>query len=118
MLAAVLAANTEPDRFAAMAPVIMSTPARPELGEELKNSFCRTDPGTARVFARATFLSDNRTGLPKITVPTLMGNAARTPSLPRPVGQITHQQLAGSVLVTLDATGHSPHLSAPVTPRR
>ena len=29
---------------AAMAPVIMGNPDRPELGEELTNSFCRTDP--------------------------------------------------------------------------
>ena len=48
---------------AAMAPVIMGNPDRPELGEELTNSFCRTDPRIARVFARATFLSDNRADL-------------------------------------------------------
>ncbi|MEV8614771.1 hypothetical protein AB0383_43890 [Amycolatopsis sp. NPDC051373] len=53
MLAAVLAANTEPDRFAAMAPVIMSTPARPELGEELKNSFCRSQDAIAPQARRA-----------------------------------------------------------------
>jgi pimeloyl-ACP methyl ester carboxylesterase len=29
---------------AAMAPVIMGNPDRPELGQELTNSFCRTDP--------------------------------------------------------------------------
>ena len=48
---------------AAMAPVIMGNPDRPELGEELTNSFCRTDPTIARVFARTTFLSDNRADL-------------------------------------------------------
>ena len=48
---------------AAMAPVIMGNPDRPELGEELTNSFCRTDPDMARVFARATFLSDSRDDL-------------------------------------------------------
>ena len=48
---------------AAMAPVIMGNPDRPELGQELTNSFCRTDPQIARVFARATFLSDNRDDL-------------------------------------------------------
>ncbi|MDP9816459.1 sigma-B regulation protein RsbQ [Spirilliplanes yamanashiensis] len=39
----------------AMAPVIMGNPERPELGEELTNSFCRTDPAIARQFARVTF---------------------------------------------------------------
>src|ERR1700685_3261355 len=37
---------------AAMAPVIMGNPERPELGEELTNSFCRTDPAVARGFAQ------------------------------------------------------------------
>src|SRR5262245_45161873 len=50
----------------AMAPVIMGNPDRPELGEELTNSFCRTDPEIARRFARVTFLSDNRTDLPRL----------------------------------------------------
>jgi hypothetical protein len=31
-----------------MAPVIMGNPERPELAEELANSFCRTDPAIAR----------------------------------------------------------------------
>src|SRR6266851_5164249 len=43
-----------------MAPAIMGNPDRPELGEELTNSFCRTDPDIARQFAAVTFSSDNR----------------------------------------------------------
>ncbi len=38
----------------AMAPVIMGNPDRPELGAELTNSFCRTDPEIASKFARVT----------------------------------------------------------------
>jgi sigma-B regulation protein RsbQ len=49
--------------FACKTPVIMGNPERPELGEELANSFCRTDPRIARAFARTTFLSDNRASL-------------------------------------------------------
>ena len=48
---------------AAMAPVIMGNADRPELGEELTNSFCRTDPDIAKEFARVTFNSDNRADL-------------------------------------------------------
>ncbi|SDB49959.1 alpha/beta hydrolase fold, partial [Bauldia litoralis] len=47
----------------AMAPVIMANQDRPDLSEELTNSFCRTDPEIAKQFARATFLSDNRRDL-------------------------------------------------------
>ena len=56
---------------AQMAPAIMGNPDRPELGEELTNSFCRTDPEIAKAFARVTFTSDNRDDLAKIDVPTL-----------------------------------------------
>ncbi|MGO8658574.1 alpha/beta hydrolase, partial [Rhizobium ruizarguesonis] len=52
---------------AAIAPVIMGNPDRPELGEELTNSFCRTDPEIAKAFARVTFTSDNRSDLPEVT---------------------------------------------------
>ncbi len=54
----------------AMAPVIMGNPDRPELGAELTESFCRTDPRIARHFARVTFLSDNRADLGEVRVPT------------------------------------------------
>ena len=41
----------------------MGNADRPELGEELTNSFCRADPEIAAHFARVTFLSDNRADL-------------------------------------------------------
>ncbi|MEV6477871.1 alpha/beta hydrolase [Streptomyces sp. NPDC051657] len=98
---------------ATMAPVIMGNPERPELGQELTNSFCRTDPEIARVFARVTFLSDNRADLPNVTVPTLIAESARDTIAPREVGAFVHAQIPGSELVTLDSTGHCPQLSAP-----
>jgi sigma-B regulation protein RsbQ len=98
---------------AAMAPVIMGNPERPALGEELKNSFCATDPDMARVFARTTFLSDSRDELKDVRVPTLVLECTRDVIAPREVGAFVHHAVPGSVLVTLDATGHCPHLSAP-----
>ncbi|WP_030812079.1 alpha/beta fold hydrolase [Streptomyces sp. NRRL F-2799] len=98
---------------AAMAPVIMGNADRPELGEELKNSFCATDPDMARVFARTTFLSDSRNDLKSVTVPTLVLECTQDVIAPREVGAFVHQAIPGSRLVTLDATGHCPHLSAP-----
>jgi sigma-B regulation protein RsbQ len=98
---------------AAMAPVIMGNPDRPELGEELTDSFCRTDPAVARVFARATFLSDNRADLAAVTVPTLVVQSARDAIAPPEVGRFTADRISGARLVTLDATGHCPQLSAP-----
>jgi sigma-B regulation protein RsbQ len=98
---------------AAMAPAIMGNPERPELGRELTNSFCRTDPKVARVFARATFLSDNRRDLAAVTVPTLIAQCSNDAIAPLEVGAFVHARIAGSELVTLPATGHCPQLSAP-----
>jgi sigma-B regulation protein RsbQ len=98
---------------ATMAPVIMGNPDRPELGQELTNSFCRTDPTIARSFARATFLSDNRADLAGISVPTLVVQCATDAIAPPEVGAFVHGSIADSQLVTLDATGHCPQLSAP-----
>ena len=97
----------------AMAPVIMGMPERPELGEELTNSFCRTDPEIARHFARVTFLSDNRADLSSVTVPTLVLQCSHDVIAPRSVGEYVSQAIPDSRLVVLAATGHCPNLSAP-----
>ncbi|MBO1283871.1 alpha/beta hydrolase [Streptomyces sampsonii] len=97
----------------AMAPVIMGNPDRPELGEELTNSFCRTDPQIARVFARVTFLSDNRADLAAVRVPTLVAQCSYDAIAPPEVGAFVHAHIPGSRLVTLNATGHCPQLAAP-----
>ncbi len=98
---------------AAMAPVIMGNPDQPDLAEELTNSFCRTDPDIARHFARTTFTSDNRADLAHVTVPTLILQCREDIIAPAAVGAFVQKAIAGSVLVTLDATGHCPNLSAP-----
>ncbi|MET7644196.1 alpha/beta hydrolase [Streptomyces sp. NPDC005426] len=98
---------------AAMGPVIMGNDDRPELGEELAASFCATDPDMARVFARTTFLSDSRNDLKSVAVPTLVLECRQDVIAPREVGAYVHAAIAGSRLVTLDATGHCPQLSAP-----
>jgi sigma-B regulation protein RsbQ len=97
----------------AMAPVIMGRPDRPELGEELANSFCRTDPAIARQFARTTFLSDNRQDLARVPVRTLILQCANDVIAPQAVGEYVHDHVPNSVLVNMKATGHCPNLSAP-----
>lgn len=95
-----------------LAPVIMGNPERPELGEELTASFCSIDPSIARHFARVTFLSDNRRDLAKVTVPTLILQSLDDVIAPEHVGAYVAEQIAGSTIVTLPATGHIPTLSA------
>jgi sigma-B regulation protein RsbQ len=96
-----------------MAPVIMGNAERPELGEELTNSFCQADPEIAKHFARTTFLSDNRTDLPNLKTKTLILQCTDDAIAPVEVGTYVHQQIAGSSMVLLEATGHCPNLSAP-----
>ncbi len=98
---------------AAMAPTIMGNANRPELGEELTNSFCRTDPEIAKQFAHVTFNSDNRDDLQKLSIPTLILQCSEDVIAPLAVGDYVHKQVRDSKLVVLKATGHCPNLSAP-----
>ncbi len=96
-----------------IAPVVMGTPDRPELGQELTASFCRADPAIARHFARTTFRSDNRADLDRVRTPALVLQCRDDALAPPEVGDYVHAHLRGSELVVLDAQGHCPNLSAP-----
>jgi sigma-B regulation protein RsbQ len=98
---------------AAMAPTIMGNPDRPELGKELENSFCRTDPEIAKHFARVTFTSDNRADLAGLPTRTLILQCSDDVIAPLAVGEFVHRSLPNSELVQMQATGHCPNLSAP-----
>jgi sigma-B regulation protein RsbQ len=97
----------------AMAPAIMANADRPELGQELTNSFCRTDPEIAKHFARVTFLSDNREDLSAVNIPTLILQCTDDIIAPPAVGEFIRARMTNSELVQLNATGHCPNLSAP-----
>jgi len=96
-----------------MAPMIMGNPDRPELGQELTNSFCRTDPEIAKAFARVTFTSDNRKDLPSVTIPTLVLQCSEDIIASQEVGEFVNRNISDSRMIVLKATGHCPNLSAP-----
>jgi sigma-B regulation protein RsbQ len=96
-----------------LAPAIMKNPDRPELGEELTESFCSTDPVIARRFAEATFFADNREDLPKVRVPSLILQCSEDMIAPAEVGAYVHRALSGSTFRQMKATGHCPHMSHP-----
>jgi len=101
-----------------LAPAIMGAPNRPDLRDELTNSFCRNDPEIARHFACVTFLSDHRPDVPKSTVPSLVLQCSDDLIAPRTVGEWLHRHLAGSSLAVIDNVGHCPHMSAPTASSR
>jgi sigma-B regulation protein RsbQ len=96
-----------------MAPAIMGVPNRPELRQELTDSFCRNDPEIAKHFARVTFLSDHRADLPRSRTPALILQCSDDLIAPRAVGDYLHRHLPNSSLHVIDNVGHCPHLSAP-----
>jgi sigma-B regulation protein RsbQ len=96
-----------------LAPAIMANGDRPELGAELTESFCSTDPVIARRFAEATFFSDNREDLRKVAVPSLVLQCSEDIIAPTAVGEYVHRQTPRSTFRQMRATGHCPHMSAP-----
>ncbi|KQV82122.1 alpha/beta hydrolase [Rhizobium sp. Root1220] len=98
---------------AAMAPAIMANSDRPELGQELTDSFCRTDPEIAKQFAKVTFTSDNRAELPLVTARTLVLQCKDDIIASEVVGEYVREAIPNCSYKLLDATGHCPNLSAP-----
>lgn len=96
-----------------LGPAIMKNPERPELGAELTESFCSTDPVIARRFAEATFFSDNRGDLAKLKVPSLIMQCSDDLIAPLEVGDFLHHSIPNSMLRVMKATGHCPQMSAP-----
>ena len=97
----------------AMAPAIMGSPGQPALGDELTNSFCRTEPEIAKQFARVTFLSDNCEDIAGLDTPTLILQSSDDLIAPLEVGRYMHATLPNSVFHLVDNVGHCPHMSAP-----
>src|SRR5581483_3690414 len=96
-----------------LAPAIMKNPERPELGKELTESFCSTDPVIARTFAHATFYADNRDDLAKVSVPSLILQCSDDIVAPLDVGNYMRAAMPRSTLRVMSATGHCPHMSHP-----
>jgi len=98
---------------ASMAPAIMGASGQPALGQDLVNSFCRTDPVIARHFAQATFLSDHRAILPRNSTPALIVQCSDDFIAPPPVGEYLREMLPQSSLHVVENAGHCPHMSVP-----
>jgi sigma-B regulation protein RsbQ len=96
-----------------LAPNVMRNPEQPELAEELEASFCTTNPAIAQRFAKATFFADNRSDLPKVTVPSIILQSSEDIIAPPEVGAYMHRHIPNSRLQVLEATGHCPHMSHP-----
>lgn len=88
-------------------------PERGPEADELRASFCASDPDILKRFAAATFLADNRADLARVRVPALVLQVERDAIAPVAVGRYCARQMAGSTLVVMPTTGHCPHLTHP-----
>lgn len=96
-----------------LAPVVSSQDESGVVTRELSQSFCSTDPIAARVFAQATFFSDNRADLPKVSQPCLILQHRHDALAPLAVGDYVHTHLPKSTLTVLEVPGHCAHMSHP-----
>jgi sigma-B regulation protein RsbQ len=96
-----------------LAPVVSSQDASGEVTRELSQSFCSTDPVAARAFAQATFFSDVRAELPKVSAPCLVLQHRNDALAPLAVGEYVNTHLPHSVMKVLEVSGHCAHMSHP-----
>lgn len=96
-----------------LSPVVMQNAERPHLAAEFEQLLCGNDPDVISDFAEATFLSDVREELKKVTVPTLILQTRNDAVASERVGGYVHSQIKDSEYHLMDAEGHSPHISDP-----
>lgn len=84
------------------------------VGEELTNYFCQADSAIARQFAHVAYLADSRAMLSRLGLPILLVQCSDDVAVPAEVGDYLLAHLPQAQLITLAATGHCPHLSAPL----
>lgn len=97
-----------------LAPLVTGTEAG-ALTSELSESFCSTNPITAKTFAKATFFSDHRSLLPRNQHPTLLIQSDQDSLAAVTVGQYMAENMPHSQLQVVPARGHCLHMSHPDT---
>jgi sigma-B regulation protein RsbQ len=95
------------------APLAMGNAERPELAREFAATLSAMRPDIALSLARVIFQSDHRANLPRLTIPSLILQSGGDIAVPSEVGLYMARHIPQARLVSLNATGHLPHLSAP-----
>ncbi|MFN7723971.1 MAG: alpha/beta fold hydrolase [Rubrivivax sp.] len=94
-----------------LAPLVMDSRNPEALTDELRASFCASDPYITRRFAMATFLSDHRADLAQVSVPSLVLQCSDDAIAPASVGAYMQAHLRDSHLHVLQAQWHCPHMT-------
>lgn len=95
-----------------LAPLVTGVDAG-ALTSELSESFCSTNPITAKTFAKATFFSDHRNLLPQNQHPTLLIQSEQDSLAAVTVGEYMARNMPYSQLNVIAGRGHCLHMSHP-----
>lgn len=95
------------------ATMLVGQHAAPALSHDLVACATQVDPDLDAQVVELAFLGDFRPQLAQLRQPTLVLQCSDDPAVPEEVSAYLLAQLPNATLVTLEATGHSPHLTAP-----
>lgn len=93
--------------------IAMGNPEVPELGEEFARTLSAIRPDIALSVAKVIFESDVRDRLPHFTLEVLLIQSQNDIAVPATVANYLMENIKGSTLKYVNATGHFPHISAP-----
>ncbi|NLQ16759.1 alpha/beta hydrolase [Marinomonas sp. M1K-6] len=97
-----------------LAPIGPSIDKSDVLVHELLSSFCSTDVTYSKPFAAATFLSDYRSLLPRITHPSLVLQSSNDTLVSVGVGEYIQKNLQNAQLKIIEGNGHCLHVTHPL----
>lgn len=96
-----------------LAPLVAGNADTNFVSNELAESFCSTNPITAKNFAKATFFSDYRSLLPLNNHPVLLLQSQTDALASLFIGDYMHKHTPKSVLQVVEAKGHCLHMTHP-----
>lgn len=96
-----------------LSPLVSGLAADDTLSRELTQSFCSTNPVSAKNFAKATFFSDHRDLLPACQLPVLILQSELDALAAPAIGQYMQAKLPKGVLNLIAAKGHCLHMTHP-----
>lgn len=96
-----------------LAPLVIGDPEGAAYSMELADSFCSTNPVTAKNFAKATFFSDYRSVLPQNQHPAMLLQSERDALASLFIGEYMQANMPQSELQIIEAKGHCLHMTHP-----
>ncbi|XZF14196.1 alpha/beta fold hydrolase [Chitinophagaceae bacterium MMS25-I14] len=92
---------------------VTASPDRPDVAANFAHTLSDIRPDIALSVAKVIFESDHRSDLQHCKTPALVVQTSADPAVPLAVGDYLHRHITGSTLVTVEATGHLPHMTSP-----